>query len=190
MVRKWWALALILNCSVVWAALPGIQEFTRDMSYKEGFIPFYYDKASDKVYLELSRFDAPLLFQSSLPYGVGSNDIGLDRGQLGDTRLVQFERYGHKVMLKQLNTRFRAQTDNQAEQDSVQEAFADSVIAGFKVVAGTDDTVLINYTPYLLTDVHGIALRLEQTGQGSYKADAGRSGVFLPAPKRLRKIPS
>ena len=187
MVRKWWALALILNCSVVWAALPGVKEFTRDMTYKEGFIPFYYDKANDKVYLELSRFDTPLLFQSSLPYGVGSNDIGLDRGQLGDTRLVQFELYGNKVMLTQLNTQFRAQTENQAEQNSVNEAFADSVIAGFEVVAGKSDKILINYTPYLLTDVHGIASRLEQTGQGSYKADAQRSGVFLPRSKAFKK---
>ena len=186
-MRKWWALALILNCSVVWAAIPGVKEFTRDMTYTAGFIPFYYDQASDKVYLQISRFDSPLLFQSSLPYGVGSNDIGLDRGQLGDTRLVQFERYGNKVMLKQLNTRFRAQTDNQAEQNSVQEAFADSVLAGFKIVAGNNDTVLINYTPYLLTDVHGIGVRLEQTGQGSYKADAKRSGVFLPRTKAFEK---
>jgi hypothetical protein len=76
-----------------------------------------------------------------LPQGVGSNDIGLDRGQLGDTRLVKFERYGNKVLLKQLNTQYRASSSNLAEQASIDEAFADSVIAGFSVMAGDGDVV-------------------------------------------------
>ena len=79
-----------------------IAEFTNGMSKQEGLIPIYYDRAQDKVYLQVTGFDQAMIFQSSLPQGVGSNDIGLDRGQLGKTRLVEFERFGNKVLLKQL----------------------------------------------------------------------------------------
>lgn len=178
---------IILLVSPVWAATPDISTFTQNMEKQSGFIPFYYDSDNDRVYLEISRFQSPLLFQSSLPHGLGSNDIGLDRGQLGDTRLVQFERYGNKVMLKQLNTRYRALSNNPFEQQSIDEAFADSVIAGFSVAAANDNTVVIDYTPYLLSDIHGIAKRLSGTKQGSYKADPARSGVYLPKSKAFVK---
>ncbi|MEM7018412.1 MAG: zinc-dependent metalloprotease [Pseudomonadota bacterium] len=185
MIRKlMWVLVWI--ASSVWAdtpEIPDIKNFTENMEKRDGFIPFYYDSRSDSIYLAVSRLDQPLLFQSSLPHGVGSNDIGLDRGQLGDTRLVQFERYGNKVMLKQLNTRYRALSNNASEQQSIKEAFADSVIAGFAISAISDDTVLIDYTPYLLADIHGISKRLSDTNQGDYKADDKRSGVYLPKSK-------
>lgn len=164
-----------------------IAEFTNGMSKQEGLIPIYYDRAQDKVYLQVTGFDQAMIFQSSLPQGVGSNDIGLDRGQLGKTRLVEFERFGNKVLLKQLNTQYRAVSDNIAEQTSIDEAFADSVIAGLPVVAEDDGAVLIDYTDFLFSDIHGIALRLERTKQGSYKADASRSGVYLARTKAFPK---
>ncbi len=177
-----------IMCLLVWVTAPvwaatEIDTFTENMQKREGFIPFYYDSDNDKVYLAVSRWQQPLLFQSSLPHGVGSNDIGLDRGQLGDTRLVQFERFGNKVMLRQLNTRYRALSDNQAEQQSISEAFADSVIAGFTVAASSGNTVLIDYTGYLMSDIHGISTRLAEREQGNYQADSARSGVYLAKSK-------
>ncbi|MBR9792512.1 MAG: DUF5117 domain-containing protein [Gammaproteobacteria bacterium] len=167
--------------SPVWAET--IASFTKDMQKQAGFIPVYYSSEDDKVYLQIEALDDPLLFQSSLPHGVGSNDIGLDRGQLGATRLVQFERYGNKLLLKQLNTEYRASADNPAERASIDEAFADSVIAGFTIVASDDDSVLIDYTSQLLSDIHGVAERLKGRQQGSFKADPHRSGVYLPRTK-------
>ncbi len=178
---------LLLLASSVWAELPTISTFTETMVKKEGFVTFYYDAQSDRVYLQLDETGKPMLFQSSMPYGVGSNDIGLDRGQLGDTRLISFERFGNKLMLTQQNTTYRADTDNLAEQQSLDEAFADSVIAGFEIVANTDTQVLINYTDFLFSDIHGIAQRLSNTEQGTYSADASRSGVFLPRSKAFEK---
>ena len=186
-MRIWWALALFLYSAVTWAAIPAVKDFTQDMVSHEGFLPFYYDDSSDKIYLQISQLNQPLLFQTSLPYGVGSNDIGLDRGQLGETRLVQFERHGNKILLKQLNTKYRAQTDSQAEKNSIDQAFADSVIAGFTVVARQGDTLIVDYTPYLLSDVHGVSLRLKQREQGSFQADVARSAVYLPRSKAFEK---
>ncbi|MEP1444760.1 MAG: zinc-dependent metalloprotease [Paraglaciecola sp.] len=164
-----------------------VEDFTANMSQQSGFFDFYYQIEQDKVFLKIDKFDQPFLFQSSLPQGIGSNDIGLDRGQLGDTRLVKFERYGNKVLLKQLNTQYRASSSNLAEQASIDEAFADSVIAGFSVVASDDDVVVIDYTDFLLSDIHQISQRLSGSNQGSYRPDAKRSGVYL---KRSKAFPN
>ena len=163
-----------------------VKAFTENMQSQDGFFDFYYQIETDKIFLKIDKFDHPFLFQSSMPQGIGSNDIGLDRGQLGDTRLVKFERFGNKVLLKQLNTQYRASSSNIAEQASIDEAFADSVIAGFTVVATDDDTVVIDYTDFLLSDIHQISQRLAGTDQGSYNVDLKRSGVYL---KRSKAFP-
>ena len=160
-----------------------VADFTKGMSQQIGFFDFYYQIEQDKVFLKIDQFDQPFLFQSSMPQGIGSNDIGLDRGQLGDTRLVKFERFGNKVLLKQLNTQYRASSSNLAEQASIDEAFADSVIAGFPVVAADDNSVVIDYTDFLLSDIHQISQRLSGTEQGSYHVDPKRSGVYLDRSK-------
>ena len=177
----------VVSTSSALAALPSIGEFTSDMTKKDGLIPVYYDDESDKVYLAVPTDHAEYLFQSSLPYGVGSNDIGLDRGQLGDTRLVSFEKFGNKVLLKQHNTKYRAAHGGDAEKQSIDEAFADSVIAGFTLVAKSDSASLIDYTPFLLSDIHGIGNRLAATNQGSFGVDNMRSGVYLPKTKGFEK---
>ncbi|WP_293746127.1 zinc-dependent metalloprotease [uncultured Paraglaciecola sp.] len=164
-----------------------IADFTQDMSHKAGFFDFYYQIEQDKIFLKVDKFDQPFLFQSSMPQGIGSNDIGLDRGQLGDTRLVKFERFGNKVLLKQLNTQYRASSSNLAEQASIDEAFADSVIAGFTVVAVDGDVVIIDYSNFLLSDIHQISQRLAGTKQGSYQVDSKRSGVYLKKSKAFPK---
>jgi hypothetical protein len=179
---------LIFACLVFVSALSfakdiksaiSVEKFTAHMQHQVGFFDFYYQVETDKVFLKIDKFGQPFLFQSSMPQGIGSNDIGLDRGQLGDTRLVKFERYGNKVLLKQLNTQYRASSSNLAEQTSIDEAFADSVIAGFPVVAIDGDVVVIDYTEFLLSDIHQISQRLTRTKQGSYQVDPKRSGVYL-----------
>lgn len=160
--------------------------FIKDKTLQQGYFSFYHDEEEGKVYLQIEQFDQEFLFQSSLPHGIGSNDIGLDRGQLGDTRLVQFERVGNKVFLRQLNPYYRADSSNTLEQQAVDEAFASSIIWGFKVVAiskaikksSGDRKVLIDYTPFLLSDIHNISQRLKKGKQGSFKIDASRSGLY------------
>jgi hypothetical protein len=173
-------LSVLISCSV-WAAK--IQDFTQGMQHHQGYFDFYYHSEEDKVFLVVDKLDTPFIFQSSLPRGIGSNDIGLDRGQQGDTRLVQFEQYGNKVLLKQLNTYYRADSDNAAEQQSVAEAFASSVIAGLPIVASSDSKVLVDYTEFLLSDIHQVSQRLADTEQGSFKADPKRSGIYLQRSK-------
>mgnify|MGYP000695558167 CR=1 FL=1 len=179
-------LFLLLACLVLPVQASGnFSDFIKDKKLHSGFFSFYHDEAKGKVYLEIKQFEQEFIFQSSLPEGIGSNDIGLDRGQLGDTRLVKFERVGDKVFLRQLNTYYRANSANPLEQQAITEAFASSVIWGFKVSSESqqDKRVLIDYTPFLLSDIHNLAETLKRTKQGSYKIDASRSGLYIERSK-------
>lgn len=158
-------------------------DFTKGKTFNDGFMPFYIDDTSAQVFVEITDFEQQFLFQSSLPHGIGSNDIGIDRGQLGDTRLVQFERVGNKVFLRQINTYYRADTDNKPEQDSINEAFASSIIWGFKIEKIINDKVVIDYTPFLLSDIHGLATTLKDNKQGSFSIDKTRSGLYAKRTK-------
>ncbi|TMN84924.1 MULTISPECIES: zinc-dependent metalloprotease [unclassified Pseudoalteromonas] len=177
-------------CSIITqahAAIKSIDEFTTQMNHFPGYYSFFYDTQNGKVYLKVDKFEQPFLLQQSLPYGIGSNDIGLDRGQLGNTHLVKFERFGDKVMLRAVNTYYRANTQNKAEQQSIKEAFASSILAGFKVVAEDQSTALIDYTPYLLSDVHGVSRTLAARKQGNFNLDESRSAVYMARSKAFVK---
>lgn len=167
-------------------SLPTVTEFTSNMVVHDGFYRFYHDQPQGRFYLAIPKKSAAFILQTSLPWGLGSNDIGLDRGQLGATRLVEFLVTGQRVLLQQKNTDYRARTDQTAEQLSVEQAFTQSVIWGFDVVAASDDTVLIDYTPFLLSDTHGVADRLAETDQGTYQLDTNRSALF---PERSKAFP-
>ena len=187
--RLSYILFTVLLCMITQAhaAIKSIEEFTEKMNHFPGYFSFFYDTQNGNVYLKVDKLEQQFLLQHSLPYGVGSNDIGLDRGQLGGTYLVQFERFGNKVMLRAVNTYYRANTSNLAEQQSVKEAFASSILAGFKVVAQDDNAALIDYTPYLLSYVHGVSRTLAARKQGQFSLDESRSAVFMNRSKAFVK---
>ncbi|RUO61917.1 zinc-dependent metalloprotease [Pseudidiomarina insulisalsae] len=165
------------------SASTSIADYTAQMEPHNGFFTFYHDRSAGKFYLQVPRDEQRFIFQTSLPWGLGSNDIGLDRGQLGSTRIASFYLEGDKALLLHHNTFYRADSANQAERASIDEAFADSVLAAFTTVAANDNYVLIDYTPYLLSDTHGVSKRLQQTEQGSYQVATDRSVVY---PKRSK----
>ncbi|CAH1000950.1 hypothetical protein LEM8419_01966 [Neolewinella maritima] len=165
---------------------PTIAEKTAELERTDGFYPYYYSTEEGKLYLLISRWNEDFLYVNSLAAGLGSNDIGLDRNQLGNTRVVFFRRVGPKVLLQQRNLDYRAVSDNPAEAASVEEAFAQSVVEGFKVVARSGDTVLIDLTPLLLSDAHGVAARLKKAKEGTYKVSDDRSALY---PERTKNFP-
>ena len=159
--------------------LPTIADKTKQFKKLDGFFPIYWDEHKGRVWLEVSRWNTEFLFLDSLPAGIGSNDIGLDRGQLGEGRVVEFERVGPRVLLKQLNLSFRASSDNPAERRSVQDAFAQSVLWGFEVAAEENDRVLVDATAFFMSDAHHVADTLKRTKQGTFKFEASRSAIYL-----------
>lgn len=160
---------------------------TAGMKKYEGFFEFYYDEKQDKVFLVIDKFDTEFLYVNSLPAGIGSNDIGLDRGQLGDERVVKFDRRGPKVLLLQPNYGYRANSDNVMERKAVEQAFAQSVLWGFTVVAEEPNRVLVDATDFLLRDAHDIIGRLKSGKQGNYSLDKSRSAIYLPRVKSFPK---
>ena len=166
-------------------SLPTIEAHTEAMLRYEGYFPFYWEEQQGRVFLEVARLGEEFLYINSLAAGVGSNDIGLDRGKLGRERVVFFQRFGPKLMLIQPNYRYRALSNNTEERKSVEEAFARSVLGGFPVVARSGNRWLIDLTDFLLQDAQGVAGTLEERGQGNYQLDIERSAIYLARTKNF-----
>jgi hypothetical protein len=166
-------------------AASGIEGKVTGMKKFPGFIDFYYDEKQDKVYLVISKFDTEFLYVESLTAGIGSNDIGLDRNQLGRERVVKFDRRGPKVLLTELNYSYRAISNNPQERKAVEEAFAQSVLWGFTVVAEENGKVLVDASDFLLQDAHDVIGRLRGAQQGTYSLDKSRSAFYLPRTKNF-----
>ena len=156
---------------------------TQGLQKQSGLFDVYRDIAKGRVLLGVNSFNSPFLLVTSLPYGLGSNDVGLDRGQIGGSHMVEFRRAGNRVLLVERNTRFQASSSDPLERASAQEAFAESVLWAGDIVAEEQSTILIDFSSYLLGDRHGIAERLDDSGQGQYSVDTARSSVLAAEAK-------
>lgn len=178
-------ITMITIVSFIYAQPQLISEKTSGMDKFPGYFTFYWDAKAGKIWLEIDKFDSEFLYVNSLPAGIGSNDVGLDRNQLGQTRIVKFLRIGPKILLIQPNYSFRAISDNPDERKATEDAFAKSVIWGFPVAAEEDTRVLVDATSFVLRDAHNIINRLRRTNQGNYRLDLNRSAVYLPNTKNF-----
>lgn len=165
--------------------LPSIGEKTASMQKMGGFFTYYWDAREGKIWLQIDKWDTEFLYVESLPYGIGSNDIGLDRGQPGEVQVVHFQRSGPRVLLVAENEHFRAVTDDPIQKEAVKQAFAQSVLWGFDVAAADADTVLVDATSFFLRDSHGIAAKLQETHQGTFHLDPSRCAIYLPRTKNF-----
>jgi Met-zincin/Domain of unknown function (DUF5117) len=157
-----------------------------------GFLPLHWEAKTGKLYLEIPRLDVDMLYFDSLPNGTGSNDLGLDRGQVSEARLVRFERFGPRILLVQPNQFFRSSSSDAAEQLAVRQSFPESILGSFSVVAENPPgnaagvgAVLVDATEFFLRDAHGVADALAK--QGTYKLDAARSVIAIDATKVFPK---
>jgi len=158
---------------------------TEKLQHLPGFIDLWRDPARGRILLGVRRLEQPFLLLSALPYGLGSNDIGLDRGQPGQARLVHFEKRGSRLFLVQENTRFKATSANPDEAASVVEAFAAAVLWSGEVLASEGGTELVDFSSFLLADWHGVARRLRGAQQGLYRVDDKRSAVLVEQSKNF-----
>ena len=172
---------------------PAISVKIAGMKHLNGLLPIDWDAQAGKLYLEIPHVgpdgkSPDLLYTNSLPYGTGSNDLGLDRGQVSDGRIVRFERSGPKILLVQRNMAFRSSSADPAEQLAVTQSFPESVLWGFTVAAESPDgAVLVDATDFFLHDAHGVSGTLANLKQGTYKIDASRSAIALDDTKAFPK---
>ena len=157
------------------------------LSKKEGFFTFYTDEDKGKIFLEVDKLDFEFLYVNSMPAGIGSNDIGLDRGQLGRTRIVEFRKAGNKLLLVHKNYDFRAFSDNASEVKSVRDAFAESVLWGFEIISSEGGKYLVDATNFYMQDAHMVGEKLGSARQGTYKPDPSRSALHYPMTKNFPK---
>ena len=162
-----------------------IKGFTEEMEKQSGYFNYYWDEGKGKIWLEVEKFDHEFLYYSSLKAGIGSNDIGLDKSQLGDTKVLKFTRIGPKVLLTQVNYDYRALSDDIKEVEAVDDAFAKSVIWGFEVCAEDESKVLVDATEFFTRDAKHVANRLKEKEQGEYQLDEKRSAIYLPNSKNF-----
>lgn len=164
--------------------LPSIEEKTKNSKKQEGFLNMYWEDSTGKIMLEV-KLDTEILYQQSLPAGLGSNDIGLDRGLLGDTRIIRFSKVGRKILMIQPNYDYRAVTKDVNEKRAVEQSFAQSALWGFTVEAESNGKYLVDATDFILRDAMRVANRIRMSQQGSYSFDKSRSAIYLDHTKNF-----
>jgi hypothetical protein len=205
MLKRSWCLFLLCFLCLPFAGVaappdaaetPTIAAKTAGAQKFPGYFNLYWDAKQGKLWLEIDKWSTEFLYQSGLPAGIGSNDIGLDRGQLGKTAVVRFERSGPKVLLIEENLSYRAVTNDADERRAVHDSFAESALWGFTVAAEENCQVpvdatkencraLVDATDFFLRDAHGIPATLRRTKQGAYHVDASRCAIYLPQTKNF-----
>ena len=166
-----------------WITLAQIDSQKKDLQKFEGFFDFQYSEIEGKIFLEVENLEQEFLYVHSLRTGLGSNDIGLDRGQLGGGEVVKFSKSGNKILLIQKNLKYRGSTNNELEKKSIQEAFGTSVLYAFDILEKRREAYLIDLTPFILLDAHGVAQKLKSKKEGTYKLDNARNTVWMERTK-------
>ena len=192
--RHWAVAFLVLLCIVLTSlfaaqaeALATIAEKTKGMQKHAGLLDFYTDPTTGKVWLQLPAANdqgehGRYLYFEGLLTGLGSNPVGLDRSQLGETRYIRLRSLGGRVFLEQLNTWYRALSPDALESRAAEQSFATSVLWAADVAARDEGgAVLVDFTSFLVRDAHGVSNTLSRSDQGSFSLDDNRSAVDLNA---------
>lgn len=161
-----------------WVASAQVLEQKGNPDIQKGYFDFIFDEDSGKIWMQIDRLNEEFLYVNYLSAGLGSNDIGLDRNQIGDSRIVFFEKRGQKIFLVQPNKDYIARTDNAKERNSVADAFASSILFSFDIEEEKEGSYLINFRPFLIRDAHGVVETLKSGGQGTYSLDKDRSALY------------
>lgn len=145
----------------------------------EGFFNFEFEESTGKLLFKIDKLNQDFLMVNAYGTGIGSNDLGMDRGKLGDIKVVRFEKHGDKILLIQSNLNFRAVSNNALEIRAVEEAFAKSVIFGFKIEKSENGIFTIDLAPLLYDDINLVVNTLKEAKQGIYKIEKTRSALFF-----------
>jgi len=175
--------AVLLAPATAAEAAKTFAEQTQSLAAQPGFIELWRDAAKGRVLLSVKDLDQPFLLVSSLPYGLGSNEVGLDRAQAGSSKLVRFQKLGNRLFLMQDNARFVARSNDADERNAVAESFAGAVLWSGEILASDGPRHLVDFSGFLLADQHGVVQRLEETKQGAYHVDDKRSAVLASEAK-------
>jgi len=179
------SLLFICTTSSVSAQLPSIDQRVNGMQKMPGYFNIYWDEQNGRMYMEIDKWETEWLYVASLPAGLGSNDIGLDRGLNSGGNIVKFNRVGKKVLLVEPNYSFRASSTDVSEKRAVEESFASSTLWGFTAIAETNKNVLVDATAFLLRDAMQVTQQLRKSQQGNFMPDSSRSAIYMARTKNF-----
>ncbi len=165
-------------------AASAIAAKTAGLAARPGLLDLFVDAELGKVLVRLPpasgtrRTIGEYIYYQGIVSGLGSNPVGLDRGQVGEPQILRLRELGGRVLFELVNLRFRALTESMDEVQAVEESFASSVIWSAEIAArDADGGSLIDLGPFLLRDAHGIADRLSESGQGGFAFDREKSAI-------------
>jgi hypothetical protein len=144
---------------------------------ESGLLPVRYDAATGKVFLTIPRIGTEMLYLNTLATGFGSPAVGLDRGQLGTSAVVRFERNGARVQMIRTNTDFIAHTADEALRRSARESFTESVLASFAVQSTGAGGTVVDATDFFLSDMYDVIGRIRGARWGNVRLDRDRSYI-------------
>jgi len=113
----------------------------------------------------------------TLATGLGSNPVGLDRGEDGPSYVTQFDRDGARVLVVFENWGFRSSSTNPAHVRSVEESFPPSTVAALPLLAAEGGRLLVDATDFVVRDWMDVPFALTAANQGTYALARDRSGV-------------
>jgi hypothetical protein len=198
-------LATLVACESLQGALrakaaPSVEQLIGGLRHLPGLFDVYVDDARGRCLLLLpAEIDASgdsghfsegpragvlaeCLYVEGLTTGLGSNEVGLDRGQLGPTRVVQLREMGGKLLVEEVNLAYRATSANESERRAARESFASSVLWAGEVLARNDEgRALVDFTSFAVRDAHGVSATLRSSGQGEFRLDSERSALDATA---------
>ncbi|MEM1001127.1 MAG: zinc-dependent metalloprotease, partial [Bacteroidota bacterium] len=90
---------------------------------------------------------------------------------------------GNKILLVQPNLMYRANSENDLERKSIEQAFAKSVLYGFKILEESKNKFLVDLTPFLMEDSNNIVGVLKRRKEGAYRIDLSKSALSLERTK-------
>jgi len=154
---------------------------------RDGYVPFYWDAARGRVLLEITRLGQDLLYYTTVSKGIGSVELGLDRGLGTTSAVIRFERVGPRVQVVQQNLRFRAPHGNDALRKGMEESFAGSVLAALPIESEEGAAVIVDATPLLMRDAADVEGLLRRRNQGTFRLDTARSSIYLARSKAFPK---
>jgi hypothetical protein len=173
-------LTFVLTLCAFIAHAQDIDAALKESVKKEGFLTFYYQESKGKIFAEINRLNEEFLYAPSMSRGLGSNDIGIDRGRLGQERILKWVKMGAKLFLIEPNYAYRASSADSLEKNAVQQSFASSVLMGFDILKNTDGRYIIDLGPLLLRDAMNAVQGISTTKQGTYSFDPSRSAIYAP----------
>ncbi len=177
--------AFILMSYLAISQISGINSNNEGIIKNEGFFNFFYNQSTDQISLEIDKLDFEFLYINGISAGLGSNDIGIDRGQVGGSKVVKFIKAGNKILLIEPNYNFRANSDNPDEVLAVEDAFAKSVLWSFKITKVETGRFIVDATDFFMRDALNVANKLKRSNAGNFSVDKSRSAFHLDRTKNF-----